>query len=133
LSNIPGDTLIRTALLQPRVPGRAHPGQLSYFLAPQTRGSPPMRRGEADAGGRDARPPSAQKIAQILPSDVVVSHGAGTSNQYFLYQYEECLWYWFNLTICFSLSTAPKPHYAISMFKPSPENRRMRNPKHERS
>ena len=60
-------------------------------------------------------------------------NGAGTSNQYFLYQYEECLWYWFNLTICFSLSTAPKPHYAISMFKPSPENRRMRNPKHERS
>jgi hypothetical protein len=41
--------------------------------APQTRGSPPMRRGKADGGGRDARPPSAQKIAQLVPSDLVVS------------------------------------------------------------
>jgi hypothetical protein len=38
-----------------------------------------MRRGKADGGGRDARPPSAQKIAQLVPSDVVVSHRAGTS------------------------------------------------------
>ena len=42
--------------------------------APQTRGSPPMRREKADGGGRDARPPSAQKIAQLVPSDLVVSH-----------------------------------------------------------
>jgi hypothetical protein len=32
-----------------------------------------------------------RKSLKILPSDVVVSHGAETSNQYFLYQYEECL------------------------------------------
>jgi hypothetical protein len=64
----------RTSLLEPRVPGRAHSGQLCYFLAPQTRGSPPMRRGKADGGGRDTRPPSAQKIAQLVPSDLVVSH-----------------------------------------------------------
>jgi hypothetical protein len=33
-----------------------------------------MRRGKTDAGGRDARPPGAQKIAQLVPSDLVVSH-----------------------------------------------------------
>ena len=33
-----------------------------------------MRRGKADGGGRDARSPRAQKIAQLVPSDLVVSH-----------------------------------------------------------
>jgi hypothetical protein len=37
---------------------------LRYFFAPQAGRSPPVRGRHAGVGGRDARPPGAEKIAQ---------------------------------------------------------------------
>jgi hypothetical protein len=40
----------RAFLLEPRVPGHAHTGQLCYFFAPQTGSSPPLGSRQPDIG-----------------------------------------------------------------------------------
>jgi hypothetical protein len=62
---------------------------LRYFFAPQAGRSPSVRGRQADVGGRDARPPGAEKIAQFLPPTLVVVHRAEPLRWYLLYQYKQ--------------------------------------------
>jgi hypothetical protein len=62
---------------------------LRYFFAPQAGRSPPVRGRHAGVGGRDARPPGAEKIAQFLSPDLVVVHRAEPLSWYVLYQYKQ--------------------------------------------
>ena len=53
-------------LLEPRVPSRAHAGQLSDLLAPQAGGAAPSSVREADILGLEARAAVAQEVGQLV-------------------------------------------------------------------
>jgi hypothetical protein len=60
-----------TALLQPGVVVRAHPGELSQFLAPQPADATPGPVGQSDVTGLELGPPGHQEVAEF---GVAASH-----------------------------------------------------------
>lgn len=70
-----GRNLDRSLLFEPGVPGRADARQLRHFLPPQARRPSPRRREQANVGRGYPRSSGAQKVAQFLTPDVIVSHG----------------------------------------------------------
>ena len=61
------------ALLEPRVPGDADPGELCHLFAAETGRAAPPRRTQAHLLGRDPLPAAAQERGQLAPAELVRS------------------------------------------------------------
>ena len=61
------------ALLEPGVPGGAHPGELRNLLAPQARGAAATAAVKPDVLGLDARAATAKEVGELGPAALSVS------------------------------------------------------------